>query len=46
MTACGNRFSAICLGHGSRDPVSLAMGAGSLSELTGKQIFGRLTIDI
>jgi hypothetical protein len=28
------------------DPVSLAMGAGSLSELTGKQFFGRLTIDI
>ena len=26
--------------------MSLAMGADSLSELTGKQIFGRLTIDI
>jgi hypothetical protein len=26
--------------------VSLAMGTDSLSELTGKQIFGRLTIDI
>lgn len=46
MTACGNWFSAISLGHGSWDQVSLAMETDSLSELTGKQIFGRLTIDI
>jgi hypothetical protein len=46
MTACGNRSSAICLGHGSGDQVSLTMATDSLSELTGKQTFGRLTIDI
>lgn len=46
MTACGNQSSAICLDHGPWSLMSLATGTDSLSELTGKQIFGRLTIDI